>query len=189
MLRLLVASLVVAGFGAVASMPALARPTSPADLPEPTEQQLADAVRVWDPTGSVRSWEPEGHVSTLDTKQVEGDQTVVNLNADVLFAFGSAEVSAAAAARIVDLVADIPTGALVAVEGHTDSVGDQASNLALSQRRAEAVAEVILANRDDLELEVAGYGEARPVAPNEIGGEDNPHGRSLNRRVEIRYQG
>lgn len=29
--------------------------------------------------------------------------------------------------------------------------------------------------------------EARPVAPNSAGGEDNPQGRSLNRRVEIRY--
>ncbi|HEY4582101.1 MAG TPA: OmpA family protein, partial [Lysobacter sp.] len=30
-----------------------------------------------------------------------------------------------------------------------------------------------------------GYGEARPVAPNEVDGEDNPSGRQLNRRVEI----
>ncbi|HRW01540.1 MAG TPA: hypothetical protein P5314_07170 [Tetrasphaera sp.] len=45
------------------------------------------------------------------------------------------------------------------------------------------------AARPDLKLDVEGFGKGRPVAPNSQGGEDNPEGRALNRRVEIRYEG
>ena len=36
-------------------------------------------------------------------------------------------------------------------------------------------------------LHPTGFGETRPVAPNEIGGHDNPDGRAQNRRVEFRF--
>lgn len=153
---------------------------SPDDLPEPTAEQLATSVRVWD---------PDGHISPLATESVDGDDTTVTLNADVLFAFGSPEITPDAAAEVAELVAEIPAGTAVSVEGHTDSIGDEQSNLQLSRDRAEAVAEVIRDSDADLRLEVTGLGEAEPVAPNEVGGEDNPQGRSLNRRVEIRYEG
>lgn len=173
----------------VPAAPSLAqRPERPEDLPPPSQAQLDAAVRVWNPAGSVRVWNPAGSVSPMESESIDGDETVVTLKADVLFAFGSAEVPPAAAERIAELVAPIPPGAVVKVEGHTDSIGSAEANLALSEQRAEAVADVIIATRDDLVLKVTGYGETRPVAPNEIGGEDNPEGRSQNRRVEIRYQ-
>lgn len=68
----------------------------------------------------------------------------------------------------------------VTVEGHTDSSGAAAYNQQLSQRRAEAVREVLIerfglpANR----VEAVGYGEERPIADN-----DTASGREQNRRV------
>ncbi len=69
----------------------------------------------------------------------------------------------------------------VEVAGHTDSVGKDSYNLALSQRRAESVRQYLIgkgvaANR----LFARGYGETRPVADNAT--ED---GRLQNRRVEL----
>ena len=75
----------------------------------------------------------------------------------------------------------------MSIVGHTDSLGEDAYNLGLSQRRAEAVAAAVAASRPDLSLTTEGRGEADPVAPNDNGGEDNPDGRAANRRVEIRY--
>lgn len=173
------------------STPLLAQgdpPTSPDDVAQPTTEQLAAAVRRWDPQGSVQVWDPQGSVSAFKAETTEGDETIVTLNTDVLFAFASAEVPPAAAARIAELLSPIPQGADVAVDGHTDSIGDPDSNLDLSQRRAQAVAAVIRESREDLQLRVTGHGETDPVEPNEIGGEDNPEGRAQNRRVEIRYE-
>ncbi|MDO8862187.1 OmpA family protein [Haliea sp. E1-2-M8] len=77
----------------------------------------------------------------------------------------------------------------VDVEGHTDSVGPENYNQQLSQRRAQAVIDLLVnqhgiaANR----LEAVGYGEARPVASN-----DTDAGRAENRRVmatlEVEYK-
>ena len=70
---------------------------------------------------------------------------------------------------------------IVAVSGHTDSVGSEQSNQLLSERRAASVAnymrgQQILSDR----LEIIGFGERQPVASNETA-----EGRQLNRRVEI----
>ena len=63
--------------------------------------------------------------------------------------------------------------------GFADSVGRASTNLSLSQKRAEAVQELLL-SKGVSQVEVAGFGEAMPVADN---GSDS--GRSMNRRVEI----
>lgn len=67
------------------------------------------------------------------------------------------------------------------VEGHTDALGSDEYNQALSIRRAEAVFR-FLVNRGVApeRLEVSGFGESRPVADN-----DTESGRAQNRRVEI----
>lgn len=69
----------------------------------------------------------------------------------------------------------------VDVEGHTDSVGKDNLNQALSQRRAEAVRQALIAqgvaaNR----INAIGYGETRPIADN-----NTPSGREQNRRVIV----
>ncbi|HET7498182.1 MAG TPA: OmpA family protein, partial [Candidatus Eisenbacteria bacterium] len=69
----------------------------------------------------------------------------------------------------------------VEVGGHTDSMADDAYNMQLSQRRAETVrAYLIRAGISARRLEAKGYGETRPIAPN-----DTEAGRAKNRRVEL----
>jgi outer membrane protein OmpA-like peptidoglycan-associated protein len=69
----------------------------------------------------------------------------------------------------------------IAIEGHTDAIGDDASNLALSERRAAAVREALASRGVATERTTSvGHGEAQPVAPNETA-----VGRARNRRVEI----
>ena len=72
------------------------------------------------------------------------------------------------------------------VNGHTDSVSDDAFNQTLSEKRAQAVVQALRGDGVTASMEAVGYGESRPVAPNtNPDGSDNPAGRQLNRRVEI----
>ena len=78
----------------------------------------------------------------------------------------------------------------VTIEGHTDSIGTDAYNEKLSERRANAVkhyleSKGVTASR----LDAVGKGEGDPVAPNtKPDGKDNPEGRAKNRRVELKVQ-
>ena len=68
------------------------------------------------------------------------------------------------------------------IEGHTDNVGDDNSNLTLSQKRAEAVRTYITSKGiDEARLTAKGYGETQPVADN-----GTAEGRAQNRRVEVK---
>lgn len=68
----------------------------------------------------------------------------------------------------------------VIIEGHTDNVGDPESNRMLSQKRADAIAEVLIDKFkiDSSRVKTIGYGETRPVSSN-----DDEQGRFDNRRV------
>ena len=70
----------------------------------------------------------------------------------------------------------------IVIEGHTDSFGSDASNQSLSQGRADAVLQYLLANApvSPANVTALGYGESRPVANNET-----PEGRARNRRIDI----
>ncbi|MGA7875130.1 MAG: OmpA family protein [Desulfoferrobacter sp.] len=76
----------------------------------------------------------------------------------------------------------------IVIEGYTDSIGTEAYNQALSERRARSVYNFfrksgIAASR----MSAVGYGESNPIAPNtNPDGTDNPEGRALNRRVELK---
>jgi OOP family OmpA-OmpF porin len=79
----------------------------------------------------------------------------------------------------------------VEVAGHTDSIGTDAYNQKLSERRAHAVYDYLTSNGVDAARLVGpnGYGESRPIAPNtNPDGSDNPEGRALNRRTELNVQ-
>jgi len=71
------------------------------------------------------------------------------------------------------------------VEGHTDSVGSDAYNQKLSERRANAVRDVLVNQYgvDGSRVNTAGYGETRPVADNAT-----DSGRAINRRVEAEVE-
>lgn len=152
-----------------------------------TDAMRADATFPLRPQDAAVALRPEASVTTLERRVHKERRTTVRLTADLLFGFGSAELTTPAADAVERLAADIPRGAAVAVDGHTDSVGDDDRNDELSRQRADAVAAVLARARPDLRLAVAGHGERQPVAENEVEGQDNPAGRALNRRVEVSY--
>lgn len=80
---------------------------------------------------------------------------------------------------------------MVEIESHTDSKGSEQFNLKLSQKRAESVVKYLVDKGIDAKrLKAKGYGESRPVAPNEnADGTDNPAGRAKNRRTDFRIIG
>ena len=121
-------------------------------------------------------------------KPVESCGTVITLEDGVLFDFGKSDIRPEAAQTLKSLAgvlnnAKVPTAHIY---GHTDSISDEAFNLQLSQERADAVSAELKKDGVSAMLDATGYGESKPVAPNEnADGSDNPAGRALNRRVEI----
>jgi outer membrane protein OmpA-like peptidoglycan-associated protein len=77
----------------------------------------------------------------------------------------------------------------VTVEGHTDSIGSDAYNQRLSERRAKAVKQYLVSRGIDASrLDTVGKGEKEPIADNMKGGRDNPEGRAMNRRAELKVK-
>jgi outer membrane protein OmpA-like peptidoglycan-associated protein len=113
----------------------------------------------------------------------------VTMAADTLFEFDKASLTAAAETtlgRVGPYLKEQGEHPLT-IEGHTDWMGTDDYNQALSERRAESV-RAWLATHDYLpgSTVTRGYGEQRPVAPNQMpDGSDDPEGRQKNRRVEI----
>jgi outer membrane protein OmpA-like peptidoglycan-associated protein len=128
-------------------------------------------------------------VLPLEDVQTRGTRTRVTLAADVLFAFNQATLTPVArrtVARIAGRLRD--SRGVVQVDGYTDSVGADAYNLRLSQRRARAVVAALRSSAGaGKRFSARGHGESSPVAPNSNGAKDNPAGRAKNRRVTISY--
>ena len=103
----------------------------------------------------------------------------------VNFRSGSAELPASIASFLQDAAEDLkrmPAGYVLEIAGYTDNTGDAAKNVALSQRRADAVREALARSGANADILVAkGYGSADPIASN-----DTPDGRLRNRRIEYR---
>ncbi len=100
------------------------------------------------------------------------------LNADQLFRSGRARVSAGNRNRLIAFFRKSDAKAFI-IAGHTDNRGSQRRNMALSLRRAKAVAEI--ARQAGVEVfDVQAYGETRPKADNRTAA-----GRAANRRVEV----
>ena len=103
---------------------------------------------------------------------------------NVLFEFGKADINEQEAAPYLDRIAQLlneKSARPVSLEGHSDSVGNDAANLALSEKRAQNVRNALLARSVPSDrMTTKGYGKSRPLAPN-----DTELGRKLNRRVEL----
>ena len=112
----------------------------------------------------------------------------------IFFGFDSADLEPEAQEKMGALaeILNRPRAAQrkITIEGHTDALGSDAYNLKLSQARAQAVEQELIAlqvQQDRLHAE--GFGETRPIAPNtNPDGSDNPEGRAQNRRVEVIIQ-
>jgi outer membrane protein OmpA-like peptidoglycan-associated protein len=126
--------------------------------------------------------------TNLETRETERG-VVVNVP-DVLFAFGKADLTSEAVGRvrtIAEVLTSKAPGKYVSVEGHTDSIGSEAVNQGLSERRAQSVASALEgAGLNPRQIAAKGFGKRYPVAPNtNADGSDNPAGRAKNRRVEV----
>ena len=121
-------------------------------------------------------------------KPVESCGTVITLEDGVLFDFGKSDIRSDAAQTLSKLATVLNDAKVPAahIYGHTDSVSDEAFNQKLSEDRANAVSAELKKDGVSATLDATGYGETKPIAPNENpDGSDNPAGRALNRRVEI----
>ena len=119
---------------------------------------------------------------------VESCGTLSTLEDGGLFDFGKSDIRPDAAQTLKSLAGVLNNAKVPAahIYGHTDSVSDEAFNQQLSEARANAVKNDLAKNGVTATMDATGYGESKPVAPNEnADGSDNPAGRALNRRVEI----
>lgn len=113
----------------------------------------------------------------------QGDNITLDVPGGLTFAFDSAEVNTQFY-PVLDKVAGTLTEynkTVIEVAGHTDSVGSDAYNQQLSERRANSVAAYLSSHGvDRTRMVTIGAGEGHPVASN-----DTDAGRAQNRRVEI----
>lgn len=112
-----------------------------------------------------------------------GNQLVVTLPQDILFATDSASLSGALQSDLTTLAASINAypDTTINVIGHTDNTGAAAYNQDLSARRAQAVSSVLIQSGvAPSRIRSIGRGEDAPIASNL-----NAEGRAQNRRVEI----
>ena len=102
------------------------------------------------------------------------------------FKFGQSKIPAEMQAQIDQIVTQLkanPNGGYIEIEGHTDNVGNKATNQKIGLERAEAVKRYLYENQQIPlhKMNVISYGEEKPIAPNKT-----KAGRSQNRRVVIK---
>ena len=126
-----------------------------------------------------------GRVSDLE-RTVTTSRGEVSLASDVLFAKNSATLSgrgASTVAAAATQIKDSDAGTALTVTGHADSDASDAYNLALSERRAKAVAAALTkALGSGYTITAVGKGETEPIASNATSA-----GKAKNRRVSITY--
>ena len=120
-------------------------------------------------------------LASLKAQQTE--RGIVLTIGDVLFATGKADLSPDAnqsVAKLAEFLKKSPNRNVL-IEGHTDSVGKDDSNLALSQKRADSVkARLVGDGIAPARITTVGYGKKFPVASN-----DTKAGKAQNRRVDV----
>lgn len=112
-----------------------------------------------------------------------GDSLIVSLPQDITFATDSFTVRPSLQSDLGKVASHLLKypDSTVQVVGHTDSEGDATYNLGLSQRRANAVSDILRSDGVPYNrLQISGRGEEQPVASNLT-----EEGRAQNRRVEI----
>ena len=112
---------------------------------------------------------------------------IINLAENILFDYDKHGLNPAAYPLLNELAQALQQTKVEHIEiaGHTDSKGSDDYNLRLSLQRAQAVLQALQQRHSAGQATAHGYGEAQPVAPNEVDGTDSPSNRQLNRRVEI----
>ncbi len=150
-----------------------------------SSRQAARSV-AWDPTEQIRIANEKASSALAALKPgFSGQDLVAALNLNVInFASGSAQIPADSdeyLSRVAVALKAAPAGTALEIAGHTDNTGDSASNMTLSQQRAEAVRAYLISQGVNGDMLVAkGYGDSKPVASN-----DTDEGKFHNRRIEF----
>lgn len=113
----------------------------------------------------------------------QGDNIYLNMPSDITFAVNQSGINTGFYETLnsVSVVLQEFDKTTVSVYGHADATGPEDYNMQLSQRRAQSVSSYLASQGvAPGRLQAVGFGENRPVAPN-----DTEAGRSANRRVEI----
>jgi outer membrane protein OmpA-like peptidoglycan-associated protein len=121
----------------------------------------------------------------LETR--ESARGLIMMVPDVLFYSGSARLTPDAREKLARVSGILAAQAelRITAEGHTDNVGNDESNQWLSEQRAQSVLAYLVQQNIPLTVvDIAGFGETRPVASN-----DTAQGRQQNRRVELIVSG
>jgi outer membrane protein OmpA-like peptidoglycan-associated protein len=126
-------------------------------------------------------------IQGVEVSRPSEGQIDVRLTSDILFDWDSAALRGSSRSTLSELAdtfkrySDIN---VIDVQGHTDSTGPDRYNQTLSQRRASAVRDYLVAQGvPSRRISAKGYGESQPKSSN-----DTAEGRQLNRRVEIRIR-
>jgi OOP family OmpA-OmpF porin len=126
-------------------------------------------------------------VAQAEAPVVAPTATKVVLNADTFFDFDKATLKPEGRQMLDQVASQVDTINLetLIATGHTDSIGTEAYNLKLSQRRADTVKNYLISRGISADrIYVEGKGESMPVASN-----STREGRAQNRRVEIEIVG
>lgn len=118
-------------------------------------------------------------------KTVVVEKKRIQIKEQIRFGPSSGRIVGQVSSQVLDDVAaalrDNPQIQKIRIEGHTDSVGGENSNLRLSQRRADSVKRELQKRGIDRDrLEAVGFGETQPIASNSTSA-----GRAENRRTEF----
>jgi len=149
-------------------------------------QQIADALASALPKGFSATSDltvKAALASKLDSATCQAQLTQTNQRGRILFDTGDTTISETSYGLLDALVYVVNNCEVrrIVVTGYTDSVGSAENNLALSLRRAQAVADyLIAAGIDKGRIEVVGLGQQNPIASN-----DTEEGRAMNRRIEF----
>lgn len=148
-------------------------------LPDKATLQQAD------PAKSIRSLASNVADPTTSTKTTS-DSTAISVDADVLFDYGKADLTAKAQGTLRKVAAQLSAkgDGQVSIVGYTDNTGSNSFNQDLSERRARSVQKALqqLVTKKGLSFTASGKGEQDPVADN-----STAEGRQLNRRVTITF--
>ena len=166
----------------------IAAPAARTDHPERSSQPARAAGAKRAPESAAKANIPQLEAALHATRTQRGLHIV--LPSDPMFGSGPdiyAPTADPVLAKLAELIAATRPHEVV-VAGHTDGIGSDTDNQALSERRAHAVAAwlaVHIAGHRPRFVE-KGYGRTRPAAPNRTpDGSDNTAGRAQNRRIEI----
>ena len=185
----LLASLWLSSINLVVAQRPIQKPKPPEEWQTPGKIQTPGEIQTpkgkWQAPGEIQV--PKG-IQAIRTQNAKCQQRLT-VGADALFEFDKATLTADAEETLKVLGPMIAKAGAhpVQIEGHTDAKGADDYNQRLSEQRAQAVKDWLIARSyAPAATTTKGFGETKPVAPNtKPGGADDPAGRQKNRRVEV----